>query len=164
MSLVKLDATADVLVFLTDGDIAAGIPHDCMRCAVAQGIRRMVGREDIAVEIYPTVAYITMPVDERTLKDNQRFGTPGADTLHPNDLAQVRFFVDRTCREQILHFDDTEMADPGGYRFRAMVPSQRFVTSRARPRAKNDGSRPYLSRRRAPWMRARGPIADARKA
>lgn len=159
MTLVKLDGTADLLVFLTDDDIATGVPGDCMRCAVAQGIRRMIGRPDTAVEIYPSCAYITMPVDARTLEDNIGFGTPNADTLKVGDMANIRFQVDRTCREQILIFDANATADAGGYRLRKVVPSQRLA-NRKRREGERNGSRPYLSRKRSPWLRARGPLSQ----
>jgi hypothetical protein len=160
--LVRLDATAPTTFFLTDADIAAGVPHDCMRCAIAVCIRRTMNQPFAHVEIYQSIALIEQPVDAQTIKDNVKFGTPGADTLKPGDMAIVRYHVDRVLRSQVQHFDDVEEADAIGYRFLPMVPSQRYVAERNK-KGKRDGSRPYLSRRRSPWMRARGPISDSRK-
>jgi len=144
----KVDATADLYVNLIDADVACATPRDHCNCAVAQAIKRAVGRSDAEAVIFPSVAYVLMPADRMTVRANR-----GRDAK-TGQLAWHRFRIGHTLGRQILSFDETGVAAEGGYRFRAPTPSQTLSAKAQREReAQRPGSRGRIATR-APWLRA----------
>lgn len=135
--LVVTDATADLYVFVTEGDIACATPHDPVRCAIAKALRRTVGDEAAAAEIHRTMAYVKARNDD------------GA-------WYWLRFWLPEKTRRLIAEFDRTKTANPGGYRLQA-VPAWRTLgrqresehRSRARKRAGTVQERARTENRRS---------------
>lgn len=150
MSHPRIDATADLYVNVIDADVACAVPQDHCNCAVAQAIRRAVGRPDAEAVIFPSVAYVLMPVDTQTIRENHAKGT-----IKRGELAWHRFRISPDLGAQILSFDETGEAEPGGYRFRAPTASQRLSYKRehAATSIQSPGSRAVSGH--MPWRRSR---------
>ncbi len=144
----RLDATADLYVNVIDADVACATPRDHCNCAVAQAIKRAIGRADAEATIYPSVAYVLMPADALTIRENRMTGL-----VKRGQLAWHRFRISPELGAQILSFDETGEAKSGGYRFRAPTASQRLAYKRehARPTLR-PGTRSVQAR--MPWRRS----------
>jgi hypothetical protein len=147
----RLDATADLYVNVIADDVACATPQDHCNCAVAQAIKRAVGREDAAAVIFPSVAYVLMPTDRGTVRAKRNRGVK----VREGQLAWHRFRIDPLLGKQILSFDETGEAAEGGYRFRAPTPSQTLKAKRMpHTTTRKPGSRGRIATA-APWRRSR---------
>lgn len=142
----KLDATADLYVNVIEGDVACAVSGDHCKCAVAQAIKRAVGREDAEAVIFPSVAYVLMPADTRTIRENHVKVKRGV-------LAWHRFRISPELAAQILSFDETGEFAPDGYRFRAPTPSQRLGYKSMHAEALHHGTGARSIASRMPWRR-----------
>lgn len=144
----KLDATADLYVNVIPEDVKCATPADHCQCAVAQAIKRAVGRPEAEAVIFPSVAYVLMPADTRTIRDNSLQGV-----VKRGQLAWHRFRIGQALSAEILSFDETGEFCAEGYRFRAPTPSQRLGYKRTRKRETDEpGSRGPITAR-SPWRR-----------
>jgi hypothetical protein len=142
----RIDASADLYINVVEEDIECAIPRDHCNCAVAQAIKRSVGREDAEAVIFPTVAYVLMPADRATIRASK-----ASRSIQPGDLVWHRFRIGEALSTQILSFDETGEAQPGGFRFRPPSPSQRLTAKREASRNRQAPHR-AISQRRA-WQR-----------
>lgn len=146
----KVDATADLYVNVTAADVRRATPRDHCNCAVAQAIKRAVGRPDAAAVIFPTVAYVLMPCDRGTARAafNKR-----AD-VRAGELAWHRFQLGSDLTEAILRFDETGEAEALGYQFREPPPSGRLEYHRKYKSPGGETRRAYTHKKK-PWHRER---------
>jgi len=143
----KVDATADLYVSITRDDIRRATPKDHCNCAVAQSIKRAVGRPDTAAVIFPSVAYVLMPTDRATARAQ-------FNDVKTGELAWHRFRNTAELNEAILQFDRTGDTEALGYQFHAPSPSQRLRYRRAHNVKSNlDGTRPQKKAKNRPWLR-----------
>lgn len=147
----RVDASADLYVNVIEDDVRCATPRDHCNCAVAQAVKRAVGHDGAEAVIFPSIAYVMMPVDRKTKTANKNVAH-----VKVGQMAWHRFRIMHGLHEQILLFDETGQTATGGYRFTAPSPSQRLGYRRlqndkpiARP-----GSRPGIAKP-APWRRAR---------
>lgn len=107
--LPVIDAKDNLRVFVTAQDIRRAKPNDPEHCVYAEACRRLFGATKIV--FLRTKAYVDLP-DE----SGRRFVN--------------RFEIHRYVREQIIRFDQTGEAAPGGFLLSAPSPSQTLNAQR----------------------------------
>jgi hypothetical protein len=148
----KGDAIADMMIWVTDRDIACATPRDHCTCAVAQAISRTVGHPSARAVIYPTSAWVLVPVDAATARHEYNRGR----ALVVGELAWLHFLIDRELSQQIQEFDRTGIALPSGYRLRRPRPSQTLNQRKIRngEHVRHPTTVPVAHMRdRQPWLR-----------
>lgn len=103
--LPVVDAENDVRIFVNERDIKKAQPNDPLNCVYAQACKRLFGSQTIV--FLRTKAYIDLPDEQGNRQVN-------------------RFEIPMIVREQIIHFDKTGEAAPGGFLLQAPTPSQKL--------------------------------------
>ena len=118
-----VDATADLMVFVTARDVTCAAPKDPCECAIAKAVKRAAGGAASA-EVWRSFAYVKA-------------------TNEDGELVWLRYRLSARTRARVEHFDKTGEAPAGAYMLKAPTLTQ-TLDYRARQRAKptkNPGTR-----------------------
>jgi hypothetical protein len=145
-----VDANASLVVSVTPEDVKCSTPRDHQACAIAQAIKRNIGRKDTQAVIYKSRAHVLMPCDA---------GVARANKLRKGMMAWHRFRVTPETMKQIVRFDRTGKMEDGVLSLRAPDPANSYAGHAKRNkawRAKHpEGTGTKLRRKRSPWVRTR---------